>query len=165
MLGMLLEDAFEPQDHSGAPSGWLGGRRCPSAEAGRAKGMPPLRLPAPVPPCGAGFCAAWRACPASTALKHLDVDAPRLMRGLYEQDVSGGCSLPRASCRLPSACSSGHLGCSCLPASPVHPPPPSRPAAGLWAQKPVQCASGDYLPGDYSGWKRWRDALPEVQHI
>ena len=37
--------------------------------------------------------------------------------------------------------------------------------AGLWAAKPVQCAMGDYLPGDYNGWKRWRDALPSVAHI
>ena len=76
----------------------------------------------PHPPC-AGFRAAWRACPSATALKHLDVDAPRLMRGLYEQEVSG-----------------------------------------LWAQKPVQCSSGPFLPGDYSGWKRWRDSLPGVEH-
>lgn len=37
----------------------------------------------------AGFRAAWRACPSTTVLKHLDVDAPQLMRGLHEQDRSG----------------------------------------------------------------------------
>ena len=36
-----------------------------------------------------GFRAAWRACPASTAVKHLDVDAPALLRGLREQELSG----------------------------------------------------------------------------
>ncbi|PSC69470.1 UDP-c:betaGal beta-1,3-N-acetylglucosaminyltransferase 6 isoform B [Micractinium conductrix] len=70
------------------------------------------------------FKAAWRACSSDTAVKHLDVDAPRLFRGLYEQDVSG-----------------------------------------LWKTKPVQCSTGDYLPGDYGGWKRWRDSLPSVSRI
>lgn len=36
-----------------------------------------------------GFRAAWRACPSTTVLKHLDVDAPRLLRGLHEQERSG----------------------------------------------------------------------------
>ncbi|PRW57106.1 Phosphatidylserine synthase 2 isoform A [Chlorella sorokiniana] len=87
MLGLLLEDVADPQDHF-------------------------------------GFRPAWRACPADTAVKHLDVDAPRLFRGLYEQDVSG-----------------------------------------LWDDKPVQCASGDYLVGDYAGWKAWRDQLPTVERV
>ncbi|EFN55980.1 hypothetical protein CHLNCDRAFT_145336 [Chlorella variabilis] len=71
-----------------------------------------------------GFRAAWRACPSTTALKHLDVDAPQLFRGLYEQEMSG-----------------------------------------LWDAKPVQCSAGDFLPGDYSSWKAWRDSLPTVAHI
>ncbi len=37
------------------------------------------------------FRAAWRACPSSTALKHMDVDAPQLFKGLHAQDLSGGC--------------------------------------------------------------------------
>jgi hypothetical protein len=53
--------------------------------------------------------------------------------------------------------------CACLPDVPGLPDCLS--LAGLWAAKPVQCAIGDYLPGDYSGWKRWRDALPSVAHI
>ncbi|KAL4451696.1 hypothetical protein ABPG75_007358 [Micractinium tetrahymenae] len=70
------------------------------------------------------FRAAWRSCGTTTAVKHLDVDAPALLKGLHEQELSG-----------------------------------------LWSSKPVQCAGGDYLPGDYTGWKRWRDALPSVAHI
>lgn len=42
---------------------------------------------------------------------------------------------------------------------------PPAPGAGLWDQKPVQCSSGDFLPGDYAGWKQWRDGLPTVEHI
>lgn len=71
-----------------------------------------------------GFRAAWRSCPSDTAVRHLDADAPQLMAGLYEQELSG-----------------------------------------LWGAKPVQCSSGNYLPGDYSGWKKWRDSLPSVEHI
>lgn len=48
--------------------------------------------------------------------------------------------------------------------APTH-PPTHPPSAGLWDEKPVQCASGDYLAGDYAGWKAWRDALPTVEHI
>eukprot|EP00887_Chlorella_sp_A99_P001796 scaffold19.g1796.t1 len=58
----------------------------------------------------AGFRAAWRACPADTAVRHLDVDAPRLVAGLWEQERSG-----------------------------------------LWDTKPVQCSSGSFVPGDYTG--------------
>lgn len=36
-----------------------------------------------------GFRAAWRNCPAATVVKHLDVDAPQLFKGLHEQDLSG----------------------------------------------------------------------------
>ncbi|KAI3437810.1 hypothetical protein D9Q98_000257 [Chlorella vulgaris] len=71
-----------------------------------------------------GFRAAWRNCPAATVVKHLDVDAPQLFKGLHEQDLSG-----------------------------------------LWDAKPVQCDSGDFLPGDYSSWKAWRDSLATVAHI
>lgn len=72
----------------------------------------------------AGFRAAWRACPADTAVRHLDVDAPRLVAGLWEQERSG-----------------------------------------LWDTKPVQCSSGSFVPGDYTGWKHWRDALPSVERV
>ena len=77
--------------------------------------------PAPTP---AGFRAAWRACPNTTAVTHMDVDAPVLMPGLHAQGVSG-----------------------------------------LWAKKPVQCSSGAFLPGDYNGWKRWRDGLTDVERL
>lgn len=35
------------------------------------------------------FRAAWHGCTNNTAVKHLDVDSPALLPGLYEQDVSG----------------------------------------------------------------------------
>ncbi|CAD7698040.1 unnamed protein product [Ostreobium quekettii] len=35
-----------------------------------------------------GFKAAWRSCSNNTAVRHLDIDAPSLVRGLYEQEVS-----------------------------------------------------------------------------
>ena len=31
------------------------------------------------------FVPAWKTCHNGTAVKHLDVDAPRVLRGLYEQ--------------------------------------------------------------------------------
>lgn len=31
---------------------------------------------------------AWKTCHNGTAVKHLDVDAPRVLRGLYEQQVN-----------------------------------------------------------------------------
>lgn len=71
-----------------------------------------------------GFRAAWRSCPNDTAVRHLDVDAPALMSGLYEQDRSG-----------------------------------------LWDLKPIQCSSGSFLPGDYNGWRKWRDELDGVSHL
>ncbi|KFM27449.1 UDP-GlcNAc:betaGal beta-1,3-N-acetylglucosaminyltransferase 6 [Auxenochlorella protothecoides] len=71
-----------------------------------------------------GFRAAWRSCPAETVLRHLDVDAPALLDGLYAQEESG-----------------------------------------LWGARPVQCSSGKFLPGDYSGWKAWRDTLPFVERL
>ncbi len=37
----------------------------------------------------AGFKTAWRSCTNETAIRHLDVDAPRLFQGLYEQELSG----------------------------------------------------------------------------
>ena len=33
--------------------------------------------------------AAWRACSNDTAVRHLDVDAPRVLKGLYEQELNG----------------------------------------------------------------------------
>lgn len=71
-----------------------------------------------------GFRAAWRSCPPETVLRHLDVDAPRLMPGLYEQEESG-----------------------------------------LWSNRPVQCSSGFFTPGDYFGWRRWRDSLEDVARV
>lgn len=50
-----------------------------------------------VPQHHPSFRAAWRACPPATALKHLDVDAPRLFGGLHEQDASGAL---QAACLL-----------------------------------------------------------------
>jgi len=64
------------------------------------------------------FKAAWRACTNETAIRHLDLDAPGLMRGLHEQEISG-----------------------------------------LWDKKTVQCSTGSYVAGDYSGWKRWRNSV------
>ena len=65
-----------------------------------------------------GFRAAWRSCSIDTAVRHLDIDSPRLLAGLKEQDASG-----------------------------------------LWDVKPVQCSSGDFVPGDYRGWQVWRSSL------
>lgn len=31
---------------------------------------------------------AWKTCHNGTAVKHLDVDAPRVLKGLYEQQVN-----------------------------------------------------------------------------
>lgn len=45
------------------------------------------------------FRAAWRACSPATALKHLDVDAPRLFWGLHAQDASGAAAAA-AGCRM-----------------------------------------------------------------
>lgn len=71
-----------------------------------------------VPEDNSGFRSPWRSCTPSTAVKHLDIDSPRLLAGLLEQDVSGLADI-----------------------------------------KPVQCSSGEFLPGDYWGWKSWRDSL------
>ena len=191
LTALLLMDAAEPQDHPGGllPCG-VGCSSVISVE--RFCMLPPLVLiartgeplhsfppfPAHHPP--AGFRAAWRACPSTTALKHLDVDAPLLFKGLHEQDQSGAHCSTRSQPACQCGSQRGYHGClppahpdkcrrlpACLPA---RPPacgclPVTLPAAGLWAAKPVQCATGDYLPGDYSGWKRWRDALPSVAHI
>jgi hypothetical protein len=64
------------------------------------------------------FRPSWRSCPASTAIVHLDVDSPRVLRSLYEQEV-----------------------------------------AGIWDHKTVQCSTGDFLNGDYSSWKHWRNTV------
>eukprot|EP01023_Acetabularia_acetabulum_P067766 TRINITY_DN9435_c4_g1_i1.p3 TRINITY_DN9435_c4_g1~~TRINITY_DN9435_c4_g1_i1.p3 ORF type:complete len:144 (+),score=33.89 TRINITY_DN9435_c4_g1_i1:3-434(+) len=66
----------------------------------------------------AGFKPAWRTCTNDTAVRHLDVDSPKLLFGLFEQDRSG-----------------------------------------LWGQKSVQCSSGNFVAGDYWGWRNWRDNL------
>ena len=34
------------------------------------------------------FVPAWKTCHNGTAVKHLDVDAPRVLRGLFEQQVN-----------------------------------------------------------------------------
>lgn len=113
-----------------------------------------------------GFRAAWRACPSTTALKHLDVDAPQLFRGLYEQEMSGGCDCLCFESWLPGR----GIACWCqrtLVCCHVQLANLSDLAlpAGLWDAKPVQCSAGDFLPGDYSSWKAWRDSLPTVAHI
>eukprot|EP00210_Caulerpa_lentillifera_P004964 g4738.t1 len=33
--------------------------------------------------------------------------------------------------------------------------------SGLWEKKTVQCSSGTFVAGDYSGWKRWRNSVIE----
>lgn len=43
----------------------------------------------PNPESHASFRPAWRSCHADTAVRHLDVDSPRLLAGLVAQDVSG----------------------------------------------------------------------------
>lgn len=63
---------------------------------------------------------------------------------------------------LPHACLLLHWLSHLLPRRPLC---ASFWSEGLWSRKPVQCASGDYLPGDYQGWRRWRDSLPSVAHI
>ena len=35
------------------------------------------------------FRPAWRACMPGVAVRHLDVDSPRLLHGLVAQDISG----------------------------------------------------------------------------
>ena len=37
----------------------------------------------------AGYKAAWRGCSNDTAVRHLDVDAPGVLKGLYEQELNG----------------------------------------------------------------------------
>ncbi len=37
--------------------------------------------------------------------------------------------------------------------------------SGIWAVKTVQCSSGQFLPGDYYSWLRWRRSLPDVDAI
>eukprot|EP01024_Parvocaulis_polyphysoides_P076247 TRINITY_DN9895_c0_g1_i5.p1 TRINITY_DN9895_c0_g1~~TRINITY_DN9895_c0_g1_i5.p1 ORF type:complete len:535 (-),score=74.30 TRINITY_DN9895_c0_g1_i5:104-1708(-) len=41
------------------------------------------------PQTNSGFKPAWRSCTNDTAIRHLDVDSPKLMQGLFEQDRSG----------------------------------------------------------------------------
>jgi Galactosyltransferase len=72
----------------------------------------------PLPESHSGFRPAWRSCVPDTAVRHLDIDSPRLLKGLVEQDISG-----------------------------------------LADSKPVQCSSGQFLPGDYAGWNAWRTSL------
>lgn len=43
----------------------------------------------PGPERHGGFQSAWQRCASDAVVRHLDVDAPRLMAGLYEQDISG----------------------------------------------------------------------------
>ena len=57
-------------------------------------------------------------------------------------------------------CKGAHLPAACPRMRPPH-----IMIAGLWDAKPVQCASGDYLVGDYAGWKAWRDQLPTVERV
>ena len=72
----------------------------------------------PKPVSHPGFRPAWRSCASDTVVRHLDLDSPRLLAGLVEQDISG-----------------------------------------LSDEKPVQCSSGQFLPGDYSGWWAWKQRL------
>lgn len=38
--------------------------------------------------------------------------------------------------------------------------------SGLWDQKTVQCSTGQFQAGDYSGWKKWRNsAAPPNQRV
>jgi len=74
----------------------------------------------PQPQSHPGFRPSWRSCSPITAVRHLDVDSPRLLAGLVEQDISGLADI-----------------------------------------KPVQCSTGDFLPGDYAGWYAWKQALKE----
>jgi hypothetical protein len=72
----------------------------------------------PVPESHSGFRPAWRSCVPDTAVRHLDIDSPRLLKGLVEQDISGIADI-----------------------------------------KPVQCSTGQFLPGDYAGWHAWKSSL------
>ncbi|KAL6777389.1 hypothetical protein ACKKBF_B21315 [Auxenochlorella protothecoides x Auxenochlorella symbiontica] len=36
-------------------------------------------------------------------------------------------------------------------------------ASGLWARRGVTCATGDFTPNDYDGWRAWRNSLPDNQ--
>ena len=72
----------------------------------------------PFPESHSGFRPAWRSCVPDTAVRHLDLDSPRLLKALVEQDASG-----------------------------------------LADEKPVQCSSGQFLPGDYAGWYAWKASL------
>lgn len=114
----------------------------------------------------AGFRAAWRACPSSTAVVHMDVDAPALMAGLYEQVLRPAAALSCLRCMhlvgavwhsikcLQRVACLHHLRCLML-----------QDVSGLWEKKTVQCRSGAFMPGDYSSWKRWRDALADVERL
>ena len=51
------------------------------------------------------------------------------------------------------------------PARPPARPPALQDISGLWDRKPVQCSSGAFLPGDYGGWRRWRDSLSDVEKL
>ncbi|KAH7622590.1 hypothetical protein NADE_005175 [Nannochloris sp. 'desiccata'] len=72
----------------------------------------------PLPESHSGFRPAWGSCVPDTAVRHLDLDSPRLLKALVEQDMSG-----------------------------------------LADEKPVQCSSGQFLPGDYAGWYGWRSSI------
>jgi hypothetical protein len=37
--------------------------------------------------------------------------------------------------------------------------------SGLADEKPVQCSSGKFLPGDYAGWKEWKDELASAKEM
>ena len=36
---------------------------------------------------------------------------------------------------------------------------------GLWDKKEVVCSAGEYEPGDYKTWKRWRNSLPDAKTV
>ncbi|KAK9815751.1 hypothetical protein WJX72_008919 [[Myrmecia] bisecta] len=49
-----------------------------------------------------GFKAAWRSCTSDTAVRHLDVDAPIVLPGLYEQEKTGMWQVRTVQCSLGS---------------------------------------------------------------
>lgn len=35
----------------------------------------------------------------------------------------------------------------------------------LWEVKTVQCATGNFIVGDYTSWRKWHNSLPGVEKV
>ena len=72
-------------------------------EVGVAPSFPAAPVGASLPQDHPGFRSPWRSCPSDTAVRHLDVDSPRLLEGLAAQEESGLWD------ERPVQCSSGYF--------------------------------------------------------